>query len=194
MPTEDTKTRKRKSSTMSDSELRFTINTMFVGRDAEIIEAFSRKFQCSRPAALRLILRQLDSDLIISLDPDMKARIEKIIRNAVLRDRYGFNNVSTFVTWAINKVLDELVSQMGTLRDPKVQVMLNADERKVAKVLLINSERVEFYGGLTASQVAEETGLDPITCRKILDEFVMNNWAVVVDENEEEKRYLPVES
>ncbi len=189
------KTRKRKqSSTTSGNELRFTINTMFVGRDAEIIESFSKKFQCSRPAALRMILRQLDSDLIISLDPKMKERVEKIIRNAVLRDRYGFNDVSTFVTWAINRVLDELVNQMGNLRDPKVQIMLNAKERKVAKTLLINAERVEYYGGLTVNQVSQETGLDPLTCRNILNDFVTNNWVVAItDEDNKEKRYLPIE-
>ena len=169
-----------------------SISTSFSGADAELIKEFARKNQCSRPTAVRLIIRQLASGLIVTLDPKLKERIEKVISHPKIKEKYAFLGPKNFIEWAIQTGLARLTEELGTLRDPSVQMTLNENEKKVAKTLLMLSQELEFYGSVTAGVIAKKSGLDASVVKKILEDFVNNGW-VLTKKEKDETFYFPKE-
>ncbi len=170
-----------------------SISTSFSGADAELIKQFAEKNQCSRPTAVRLIIRQLASGLLVTLDPKLKERMEKLISHPRIREKYGFLDVKSFIEWAINKGMTRLTEELGTLRDPSVQMSLNEDELAVAKTLLMTSQDLEHYGGVTAETIAKKTGMEKTKVETILNEFVNNGWVIFKLRNDNNIYYFPKE-
>ncbi len=160
------------------AEGHITINTSFSGQDAEIIKEYAEKYRCSRPAALRLLVRQISAGLTITLDPRLKERIEKLIYHPRIKEKYGFLDVKNFVEWAINTAISQLNEQLGSLRDPSVQIMLNTKEKKVAKHLLMMSQDLKYYGGVTLEELSAATKLPITDVKEILSSFELNGWVM----------------
>ncbi|MFW9994186.1 MAG: hypothetical protein ACFFD4_19230 [Candidatus Odinarchaeota archaeon] len=175
----------------NDDHHQVTINTTFSGMHAKLILDYQSKFQCNKPTALRLILNQIVSGLLVTLDTHKQSQIARLIVHPILKERYGFSDEESFVNWAVNDAITRLTQDLGQLGDPSVQSLLDVREREVARQLLLVSRDLDYYGGVTVDHLNVHLKMDRDLVRRILDDFVHNGWVMILQDPDLPDRYLP---
>ncbi|MFX0091412.1 MAG: hypothetical protein ACFFBD_06580 [Candidatus Hodarchaeota archaeon] len=166
---------KEKSSGKSGN---ITISTTFTGEHAKLITKLEEEYQCTRPTALRLFFNKFISGLLITLNPNTKERISRIITNPVIKDQYGFFNAESFVEFAVNETIKRISQALGDLKDPTVQSMLDRDEIEVARQMLLLARDIDNYGGVSIEKLTEITNKDMGLVKRIVEYFVSNGWVI----------------
>ncbi|MFX0066322.1 MAG: hypothetical protein ACFFC7_29515 [Candidatus Hermodarchaeota archaeon] len=153
-----------------------SINTTFTGDHAELIMKLEEEYQCTRPTALRLFLNKYTAGLLVTLNSSVKERIDRLIMNPIIKDQHGFHSVESFVEFAVNQTIARLSKSQGDLRDPIVQSILDRDELEVARQLLLESQDMDNYGGVSIEKLSKMSKLEAGYVRRIIDYFIANNW------------------
>ncbi len=171
-----------------DKHVQVKINTTFSGNVARFILSQQEQLNCSAPEVLRRILTKHVTHHPIFLNKELAEIIKKTISNPIIRERYGLISVDMFATWAMQRCLESLQAEIGNLKHPSVQAILNSHEKEVARQLLLLSSNLKHYGGITIDQLARATGLERDVVAIILKEFVRNGW--VIEKKEEDLSYF----
>ncbi len=168
------------------------INTTFSGKIAKFIQQQQQHLDCSAPEVIRRVLTKHVTHHPIFLDKKIVDAIEKMVTNPLIREKHGLVTVEMFITWAIQKCLELLSSEIGNLKQPAVQSLLTAHEKEVAKHLLLLSRDLKHYGGVTIDQIAKASGLEKDIVMMILKQFVRNGWVQEI-KDEDLSYFLPKE-
>ncbi len=176
----------------SDEPVFIKINTTFSGKIAKFIANQQREWECSAPEVIRRILFRHVAEHPVFLKKDLVEVIETLVSNPIIREGHGLVDVDTFVSWAIQKGIELMRNEAGTLRQASVQATLKPLEKEVAKHLLILSRNHNYYGGVTVDQLEKVTKIEKEVIFLILREFVRNGW-VLERKEEDVSFFLPKE-